>query len=72
MKTRQVLDFCDNGRKYKVIYKYDDAFNPYRIYNLYTGWNQYGYRTERRKEVARYADMNSCFWWFAQNGIGKE
>lgn len=65
-KQFQVLKCFYNGVEYRVIHKYGDV-NPYRIYHCYRARNQYGYMSDHKREVARYANMNSCFWWFAQN-----
>ena len=70
-KTRQVLSFCDNGQEYKVIKVYG-ATNPYRIYHIYIGSNKYGYPSEHKRLMVSYASLESCFYWFIQNGIGRE
>ena len=69
MKTNQVMQFCDNGIEYKVI-KYYGEINPYRIYKCFYAPDRYGYLTKHRKMIVKYANLNSCFWWFVQNNLG--
>ena len=68
-KTHQVMDICDYGNQYKVIRFYGTE-NPYRIYRITREIGQYGYPTEHRKLIVAYANLHSCFCWFAQNNIG--
>ena len=70
VKTRQVMSFCEHGKAYKVIKVYGAA-NPYRIYHIYNDYNKYGYITEHRKLMESYANLESCFYWFIQNNIGR-
>ena len=62
MKTRQVLDIQDKGYHFSVIY-FEGQTNPYRIYRR---WYDRG---EHRKLCMKYADLNSCLWWFQQTNI---
>ena len=62
MKTRQVLDIQENGKHFSVIYAEGQA-NPYRIYRR---WYDRG---EHRKLCMKYADLNSCLWWFQQANV---
>ena len=68
-KTRQIMSFCEFGKAYKVIKHYGED-NPYRIYHIYRDTGKYGYPTEHKKMVAKYADLTSCFCWFIQNNVG--
>lgn len=69
-KTQTVLHFVDMGKEYKVI-RYFGENNPYRIYEFYNDYNKYGFLTNHRKLMVKYADMISCFYWFVQHNIGR-
>ena len=66
-KTRQVMKLCDNGNKYIVVYHESDHNNPYWLYKLTHEPNKYGYMTEHKKLIVKYADMVSCLYYLAQN-----
>lgn len=70
-KTRKIMDFCDQGRCFQVIRVYGEKdFNPYYLYEIYNAPNKYGYITQHRKRIVKYANMASVFYWFLQNNIG--
>ena len=69
-KQRQVLDFCDCGKCYKVIRRLNADGNQYHIYHLYRDWDADGRPKDHKKLVVSYANMASCFAWFLQNNIG--
>ena len=64
-KTRQVLKFCDGGKKFSVVYHYGKE-NPYYIYRHTWALREcgYGYSERKRLEV-KYADMRSCLYWLS-------
>lgn len=70
MKTRQVLHFVDLGKEYSVIKHYGKT-NPYRIYRHYSDIGPDGVMHDHRKQVETYANLESCFYWFLQNNIGR-
>ena len=46
-----------------VCIRHNDAtVNPYRLYLFYPAKDRYGYPTEHRKELTRYADFQSVMW----------
>lgn len=59
-KTRKVMDYCDEGRHYIVIRKYE-AINPFNLYRL---------NGRSRKKIAEYGDMQSVLWTILQDGYG--
>lgn len=69
-KTRQVLHFVDFGKEYMVV-KHYGKINPYRIYHLYTDIGENGFPVHHRKCMEQYANLESCFYWFLENGIGR-
>lgn len=70
MKTKQVLHIVDQGKEYRVI-KYYGANNPYRIFHYYREINEHGFPTEHRKLMEAYGNLESCFYWFIEHGIGR-
>ena len=74
-KTRKVMEIEDRGQHYKVIFdttrKDSNGYlkNPYRIYKIQMIPRQYGV-TESKKLMESYANLQSCFYWFIENGIG--
>lgn len=69
-KTKQILSFCDYGKCYKVI-KYYGTTNPYRIYHFYNDYDNHGFLKEHRKLMESYGNLESCFYWFIEHGIGR-
>ena len=67
-KTRQVMHFCDYGKEYRVIKHYGKE-NPYRIYQDISVFEN-GIHKGKRVLKEKYADLQSCFYWFLQNNIG--
>ena len=60
VKQYKVLDTCDFVHLVCIKRTDPEEVNPYRLYIVYSGRNeQYGYYTEKRKQVAKYADMAS-------------
>lgn len=57
-KTRQILKLNENGR-WITVTKTEDEFNPYRVYSHTWEMGKYGYCTEHKRLVAKYADMYS-------------
>lgn len=70
MKTKQVMHFCNYGKEYCVIKRLScTELNQYRIYHIYSDIGPDGRIHSHKKQVAAYADMGSCFYWFIQNNI---
>jgi len=70
MKTKQVMHFCEFGKEYSVIKILDSKENnPYRIYHHYRDIGADGQIHEHRKQMDKYADLYSCFFWFMQNNV---
>ena len=63
-KTRQVLKMNENGHHYTVV-KVEDKANPYRVYRHTWEQNKYGYLTERKRCVEKYANMASVLLFLA-------
>ena len=61
MKRKQITKISWNGFNVSCVYVYDTV-NPYRIYIHSMVRNKYGYYTERRKQIAAYADMSSTMY----------
>jgi len=57
--ARQILKVNENGRWFSIV-KTDDEVNPYRVYRHSWEMGRYGYPTEHKKLVEKYADMRSC------------
>ena len=70
MKTKKIIHFINRGKEYKVIKIYG-INNKYRIYHLYNTIEN-GRLKQHKKQVAKYEDLTSCFYWFIQNNIGNE
>lgn len=68
MKTRQVLKLIEHGKHYTVAYL-DGEENPYRVYEHTAGYELDGRYHERKKTVAKYADLTNCLYWLAQRGL---
>lgn len=49
-----------------VIYDDEADKNPYRVYQEYYAKNKDGYTTKHRRQITRYADMDSCMYLFWQ------
>ena len=66
-KTIQLLKMNADGRKFSVVF-HEYTENPYWIYKH--TWELrgcgYGY-SERKRIVAKYADMRSCLYYLAQS-----
>lgn len=71
MKQKQVMHFVDLGKEYSVIKVYGAKANPYRIYHHYNTIDENGFLRKHRVCVEKYGNMESCFYWFIQNGIGR-
>ena len=56
--ARQILKVSENGRHFTVV-KTEDEFNPYRVYSHSWEVGRYGYYTDHKRLVAKYADMYS-------------
>lgn len=60
-KATQLLKMCANGRKFSVVYREDQKYNPYYVYRHTWSLRECGYGYGERKRVeVRYADMKSC------------
>lgn len=61
MKKIGSLSFKDTNN---IVIYYDDKaeHNPYRIYEIYYRWTEYGYR-KSKKMLEKYADLHSCTEW---------
>lgn len=66
-KTRQVLKLEDGGRKFSVVY-HDGDQNPYWIYRHTWELRECGYGYgERKRIVDKYANLESCLYFLADN-----
>ena len=63
-KTRQILKFCELGKEYRVIKEINVFDRPYKIYNMYRDWDEYGYPRDHKKLIARFDSLRECFKWF--------
>lgn len=67
-KTTQVLKLNVCGVHYSCILHHDDEFNPFWLYRHTWQLRECGYgMSERRRLVAKYADINSVLYHLAQN-----
>ena len=67
-KSKTVIHFVDYGKEYKVIKIYGSN-NQYRIYHLFNTIEN-GRPKAHKKQMEKYADLTSCFYWFINNNIG--
>lgn len=65
-KTYKVLSLNIAGATYSCIYHTDEKINPLWVYRHTREVNEFGYRTERKRRVAKYADINSVLYYLAQ------
>lgn len=66
MKTRQIMHFTNNG-EFFVIKNYKEKNNNYHIYKRYYAYDENGRVKQHKKQLAKYDDLASCFYWFLQN-----
>lgn len=66
-KTTQIMKLCCDGKKYTVVRHDADNNNPYWLYKMTYEPNKYGYMTEHKKLIVKYADMGSCLYYLSQN-----
>lgn len=62
--AKQILKVNEGGRWFSV-QKTDDQYNPYRVYRHSWEMGKYGYTTEHKKCVGKYADMRSAMVFLA-------
>lgn len=60
MKTIQVLKLTNNGASFVVVKHLEERVNRYWLYERSHKLNKYGYLTERKKCLVKYADLASC------------
>lgn len=66
-KTTQVLKLEANGKKFSVIRKESEKYNPFVIYRHTWGLRECGYGCSEHKRIeAKYADMRSVLFHLAQ------
>lgn len=63
--VKQVLKMEHKGC-YVVVEHHEGKLNPYRICVKWYEMDADGFTHERRKQVAKYADMKSCVYHIAQ------
>ena len=61
MKTTQVFNLKWGKVRVSCVYIHNTT-NPYRLYTLTRATDRYGYPTEHRKQIAKYADLTSVLY----------
>jgi len=64
-KTRTVMK-CNGKQRFTVVFHEDSAMNPYWLYRHFRGYDKYGYPSEKKRLVEKYADLSSCLYHVAQ------
>ena len=62
-KTTQCMKLNVYGRCFSVIMHHDDPYNKFWLYEITSGINQYGYRSERKHLLEKYANFNSILFY---------
>ena len=59
-KQFKVLDICEGIHLVCIRYTISEDPNPYRLFLVYNARHEtYGYYTERRKQIAKYGNIES-------------
>lgn len=65
-KSTQMMKMNVFGQDFSVVFRPSVERNPFYLYHTTRGYNKYGVFAESRKQIARYANFESCLYHLLQ------
>lgn len=67
-KTFQCMKLCVYGRRFLVIQHFEDT-NPFWLYEVTTGIDKYGYRSQHKNLIVKYCNFESVLYHLLETKV---